>query len=1007
MQDDISRDQITTRFKEEWLPELREKLSAMLSEEIQGNREIIETTLDLMESGGQQKALQYLAEKWSPKDRSEETEQNSRAEIVPEWLEIINVVSGKIPEKLVFIQQEQRFILSENDSLSIKSGKWLKRFGRAVKNGATAWGNIFRKLSGKPVKEKPEWYQSVPIMNLATFHMLEWGNWVDDYSNSLHRIKAELLLKVDASILANSGLLPAKVEQDDNGSAQKNTAKYQTDEGLTQILRESFEELQKLEKHYSEGLEKYTQEILRNIEKDLLLAGTIELRASKFDDGEVRQKRRMISQSQQINNKRWLELTAQLSNRILVSTRFIGLHTQAEELISGFADAIKEFFNTTLDEPLNLISEELKVTIAAFKKSEHTTVKEIKKLGAQHRESLSENIEKQLLKPLREITNDAVLSSRLERFTSALPEWANEQPEKAVLVEEIDLSKVPPSYEIEQVNWQVLVRRVINNQLAKELMPKEVKFEQFLEEVIGDIKEFFQIIYTNLEIVDEVKKSDEEEPFEVARQGLERARVQLDEILDAVQAKKDTLLSALRDNTKAVFSTLAKLLNEQDVGDLRIAGAEYKAKEAAVNWNTKLQAKWARFLEKGELLGRFMWKKVKLYDSNTRKFLGFVKEEKFERATTDLATFLSETDKKIESLPFIYRRLFDFKKEVDERFYIRRHEQFDHLKKGYELWQNEFPSTFAVVGEKGSGKSLFLRLMMDEVVTKHDVIDINFQETVWHPEQIVERISSALNLDDISTTVELIEAIGRKKKRTVVILENIQNCYIRNLAGFEALEQLLYLISETNKEILWVASSTRYGWVYLDKVLNVVDYFTHVIQSDQLTAEQIEELIIKRHRASGYQLIFLPDEAASKSRSYRKLMDDEKKKQEYLKKEFFGKLSALAEGNPSIAMIYWIRSIKEFDDTHFYINPFQFGKVNRISELESQELFTLAAFIMHDELNPEELHKIMHQPLRESKLMVSRLTSRSILLKTEYGYILNHLIYRQVVRVLKEANILH
>jgi predicted house-cleaning noncanonical NTP pyrophosphatase (MazG superfamily) len=449
------------------------------------------------------------------------------------------------------------------------------------------------------------------------------------------------------------------------------------------------------------------------------------------------------------------------------------------------------------------------------------------------------------------------------------------------------------------------------------------------------------------------------------------------------------------------------LLEKQDVNEVRLAGAEFMAKETAIGWKTKFQVWWAIVSEKAELFGRFIWKKGKLYFQNIRKFLGFAEKEKLEGDKTDLATFLSETDEKIAELPFIYRRLFDFNKEVDDRFYIRKPEQFERFKKGYELWQNQFPSTLAIVGEKGSGKSIFTRILIKEILIKNDVIEINFRDTIWKPKDLVSKISNALKIDDVETIDDLIAAIKRKKKRVVVILENVQNCYIRNISGFEAIEQLMLLISETNKEVMWITSTTKYGWVFLDRVVNISDYFTHTVETDNLVAEQIEQLILKRHRASGYQLHFLADDATKKSRTFKKLMGDEKKTQEFLKDRYFEKLAKLAEGNSSIAMIFWIRSINEYDDTHFYINPFNFNTINRIDELDSEELFAMAAFVLHDSLTANELSEIMHQPLRNSKLIVSRLTSRSILYSTDNGHMLNQLIYRQVVRVLKEANFIH
>jgi hypothetical protein len=179
------------------------------------------------------------------------------------------------------------------------------------------------------------------------------------------------------------------------------------------------------------------------------------------------------------------------------------------------------------------------------------------------------------------------------------------------------------------------------------------------------------------------------------------------------------------------------------------------------------------------------------------------------------------------------------------------------------------------------------------------------------------------------------------------------------------------------------------------------------MRTDDLSADEIQQLILKRQKASGYQLWFEADEQTLKSRSYQKLMDNDEQAKEYLQQRYFEKLARMAEGNATVAMVLWIRSIKEFDDTFFTIYPFNFSATEQLEGLDNEDLFVLSAFIRHDALKPAELAVILECTQNEAEMAISRLYSRGILLLEDDQYELNDLIYRQVVRMLKTRNILH
>jgi hypothetical protein len=1006
---EFSREKIAEQLHKNWLVKVQEEMEQLLNEESEKVSRLINRTSELDDKEGKEKAFLYLSEQL--KSKGESADQPDRGEQEhTEWMQKFKPITCNIPNMVILPQDETRFLRKSSDSVFIGTGKLFKRMTLDLHRGGQSLKNGFRKLTGKEPEPQVQWTQQVPLRNVVYTHFLNAETWIAEWEYSFRKLESSLLLAADSKMLKDSQLID-EVDVETSDEPKEDLFSFENDvkdeKSFQRTLDEAKKEVAQITEKYQGNLGTFIKDIENEIFKAVTITGTIERPTDYYSDKEADKAEGQCNHSIQKRNKEWKVLQNVLCNRLLLTVNFLRLHEQVKERVGGFSTSWNEFFESSLTQQLQDVEVELDETIKVFEASEGHTSKEIKELNSIHREKISELIEKQLVAPLKEFRGEATLSNKLDRFISAIPEWTNFLPEKAVLVEHIDLEENPPRYEFEEVNWKTLVQRVLNNQLTKEFAPKDIKPEEFISMVTLELEEISQIAITNLELADEVKKSDDEDPFQVAKEGLLRAKNMLLELSEKVEQKKNNLTENLAEKQKVSFKKLALLLEKQDVNEVRFADAQYMAKETAVDWKIKAQVWWANTSEKLELFARFIWKKLRQYFEVIRKLLGFAEKKEIETAKTDLATFLSKTDESIAKLPFIYRRLFDFNKEVDDRFFIRQPSQFKRCKKGYELWLDDFPTTIAAVGEKGSGKTLFVKMLEAEVLKKHDTTHINFNGTIWKPEQVIEKISKVLKIDGADDIESLIDAIHRKKKREVLILENVQNCYVRNIHGFEAMEQLLFLISETNKEILWVVSCTRYGWLFLDKVMDIADYFTHVVESDTLSEQQIEELILKRHRASGYHLEFLADQAILKSRSYKKLMDDEEKKQEFLQQRYFEKLSKLSEGNATTAMIFWIRSIKEFNDTHFVINPFEFGSTDRISKLESPDLFALAAFVLHDFLNAPELAMIMHQSERDSRLTISRLSSKSILIASEHGYTMNNLIYRQVVRVLKEANYIH
>ncbi len=287
------------------------------------------------------------------------------------------------------------------------------------------------------------------------------------------------------------------------------------------------------------------------------------------------------------------------------------------------------------------------------------------------------------------------------------------------------------------------------------------------------------------------------------------------------------------------------------------------------------------------------------------------------------------------------------------------------------------------------------------------MIDIRINFTCWKREQLLSQLGSAFNISDVNKPEAIVNALMAMDEKIVVTYEGIQNLYLRNINGFDTLEDLWLIISETREKVFWVASCSRYAWNFLNKVSGIETHFTHQFSTDKLDRKNIQDLIMKRHNESGFRLKFEPDEQTRRSRSFKKRLDDPKELQKYLTDEYFESLNDLAEGNASVASILWLRSVKNIERRTLIIAPVQPVNIDALEVNKPDTLFTLAAIVLHDTLRTAEMCRVLNLSLAQGRVLLSRLKSRGLLLEEEGGYFLNELIFRQILRLLKKRNIIH
>lgn len=242
--------------------------------------------------------------------------------------------------------------------------------------------------------------------------------------------------------------------------------------------------------------------------------------------------------------------------------------------------------------------------------------------------------------------------------------------------------------------------------------------------------------------------------------------------------------------------------------------------------------------------------------------------------------------------------------------------------------------------------------------------------------------------------------------RPVIILEGLQRLFLRTIHGFGAIRLFAELISATNKRVFWLTSCNLYGWQYIDKTLRLSDFFGYLVELQSLSEQEVVDVILRRHVASGYNLRFELPESVKLDKKLSKLTTDEEQ-QKYLKEKYFSALNSFARSNIAISMLLWLRSAREVKGNEITIALPKGLDASFIRTLSRDKLFMLHALLIHDGLSYEQLASVLNFATTKTRLLIIQLYDDGVIVLKNGLYSVNPLLYRQVVSTLRDANLIH
>jgi hypothetical protein len=319
-------------------------------------------------------------------------------------------------------------------------------------------------------------------------------------------------------------------------------------------------------------------------------------------------------------------------------------------------------------------------------------------------------------------------------------------------------------------------------------------------------------------------------------------------------------------------------------------------------------------------------------------------------------------------------------------------------------WQKGAATSVAIIGERGSGLTTFLNFIENEIYNDVPTTRIVFSKPEYNQEIILNTICDAFHFKHLESWEELEQKIIEDDNFKICILENIHYMYLKTVTGFAGLEKFLHLLSKTKNSVFWISTCTLYSWQFLKKAIRIESHFQRLLTLYKITPEELKSIIMKRHRASGYLLEF--EAAGNPRRKKMSINNDENPHHTNLERMYFDKLHKFAGGNIATAIMVWLRSIKKFSKDKMLLSSnfdIDFRFLNQLSE---DNVLTLSAIVHHEVMSPESHAEIFNQNMDRSRLQLENLEGEGILIKNGKGYQIHPFIYRPLVQILKEKNIL-
>lgn len=510
--------------------------------------------------------------------------------------------------------------------------------------------------------------------------------------------------------------------------------------------------------------------------------------------------------------------------------------------------------------------------------------------------------------------------------------------------------------------------------------PVEDAFEQFIEALKRSVftaQDAISLAQFNSENEKENDEMSVKEIVETCKLKLETEAKQVEEYLTAFKESSEEALDNVFDPLSSVkiqesaMDFSSGLISYQGKQVLTGAGALFgKASKSIQKLITTLSYSRSETI----LMSRKLDKSSQLISVNSKLL--------------DLKDKLNPNASTIQHLPQYYVSLFSGKSNIGKDFWVKRKTEEEAFKKAVKRYKSGFGGGIMLLGDRNSGKTAFAKHITQALFKVKNVYSI-FPPIAGTTSTTTFREIFAKALQQKG---DLRQMVHRLPADSVIIINDLELFWERSEEGMEIVKRLEELIDELGRRVLFVVNMNPHAYRLMNQLTSLGDRFIELIPLKAFSAEEIQALILKRHKSSG--LAFGYHEGAGQLNEVQMA-------------SLFNSYFNYSNGNPGTALNGWLSRIKKVNKGYIEVTRPEYPSLDNLKQLDAEWDMLLVEFILHKRLTTNKICQITGWTKSKAKAVVlAMLRAGLIIEKSSSVYHLDPFIQPFIVDALKDKELL-
>lgn len=354
-----------------------------------------------------------------------------------------------------------------------------------------------------------------------------------------------------------------------------------------------------------------------------------------------------------------------------------------------------------------------------------------------------------------------------------------------------------------------------------------------------------------------------------------------------------------------------------------------------------------------------------------------------------LITQVSPNKNVVENLPLYYNQLFLHGQMIDTDLWLLRKNDRQIIEEAMNLYKSVQSGAVLIIGAPGSGKTLLSKMIAHDYFHPENIYFVDPPHEGSTSTKIFNQAirKSMKYYGDFDVMFERIE------KDTVIVFNDLELWWERSDRGYGVIQRIMEMVDSYGAKCLFIFNMNNDCFEFIDQLNSFGNTFIKIIQIEPYNAEQIKEIILKRH-GSGRLKFSLSDVSEDNLGNLGMA-------------RLFNQIFNISKGNIGAALQAWITSMNEIgEDGEIKMKLLKNPPVDCLNDLDADKTIILAQILLHRSLSMERLKRIIKMEEKKVNSEINLLKRAGIVEEATGLLTINRYVLPHLREALKEDHII-